>query len=55
MKNMFKVDIGLTFFYHMTLFKVNPFHATCLILYPLKTLETSVFLMFLGGIKRAVA
>ena len=35
-------------FYHMTLFKVNPFHATCLILYPLKTLETCFSDVFRG-------
>ena len=31
---------------------INPFHASGLFLYPLKTSETSAFLMFSGGTER---
>ena len=33
-------------------FKVNPFNATGLFQYPLKTSQTRGFLMFSGGIER---
>ena len=37
---------------HNTVFNINPFHATVLFLYPLKTQATSDFLMFSVVIER---